>query len=167
MVILAARTNCAPPPTEVPPNFMTRGLSKGSCSVQRCIEIVQYVVDRLEADGEPDVVVRDAGGLLLVHRELRVGRRGRVYDQALRVAYIRQETVQREAVYKALARFEAAFDAETEDRTVQPAPMVHRCQLVRGMVGKARVVHPVDLGVALQELGDGLRVLRVALHPQG
>src|SRR5215211_2581115 len=34
------------------------------------------------------------------------------------------------------------------------------------MVGKARVVHPVHLGVALQELGDGLRVPRVALHPQ-
>src|SRR4029453_2546883 len=35
------------------------------------------------------------------------------------------------------------------------------------MMGKAGVVHPVHLGVALQELGDGLRVLRVALHPQG
>src|SRR5215212_3392985 len=35
------------------------------------------------------------------------------------------------------------------------------------MVGKAWIVHPVHLGVALQELGDGLRVLRVALHPQG
>src|SRR5215210_2109012 len=126
MAILAARTNCAPPPTEVPPNFMTRGLTKGSCSVQRCIEIVQYVVDRLEADGEPDVVVRDSGGLLLVHRELRVGRRGGVYDEALRVAYIRQETVQCEPVYKALARFEAAFDAEAENRTVHPTPVVLR-----------------------------------------
>src|SRR5215204_501267 len=126
MVILAARTNCAPPPTEVPPNFMTRGLSKGSRSVQRCIEIVQYVVDRLEADGEPDVVVRDAGGLLLVHRELRVGRGGRMNDQALRVPDVRQETVQCEPVYKALARLETAFDAETEDRTVEPTPVVLR-----------------------------------------
>src|ERR671915_1918537 len=35
------------------------------------------------------------------------------------------------------------------------------------MVFEAWVVDPVDLRMALQELGDGLRVRRVALHPQG
>jgi hypothetical protein len=40
-----------------------------------------------------------------------------VYDQALCVADVREEAVQLEPVYKALAGFEAAFDAETEDRT--------------------------------------------------
>src|SRR5215210_2440532 len=35
------------------------------------------------------------------------------------------------------------------------------------MVFEAWVVDPVNLGMALQELGDGLRVRRVALHPQG
>src|SRR5688572_20873774 len=35
------------------------------------------------------------------------------------------------------------------------------------MVLEAWVVDPVDFGVALQELGDGLRVRGVALHPQG
>src|SRR3712207_5284669 len=34
------------------------------------------------------------------------------------------------------------------------------------MGGEARVVDPVDLRVALQELSDGHRVLRVALHPE-
>src|SRR5215204_799520 len=137
-----------------------------SRSVQRLIQVVQDVVDGLEAHGEPDVVVGDARGLLLVHRELRVGRRGGVYDQALRVAHVGKEAVQLEPVYKALASLEATFDAEAEDRTVEPIPVVLRRQVVRRMVREAGEVYPGHLWMTLQELGDGLRVRRVALHPE-
>ncbi|MGI8909145.1 MAG: hypothetical protein ACR2JR_01120, partial [Rubrobacteraceae bacterium] len=39
----AARTNCAPPPTEVPPKLVTRGLPfpSHSHSVQRLIQVVE------------------------------------------------------------------------------------------------------------------------------
>src|SRR5215204_4037722 len=138
-----------------------------SRSVQRLIQVVQDVVDGLEANGEPDVVVGDTRGLLLVHRELRVGRRGRVYDQALRVAHVGKEAVQLEPVYKALARFEPTVDAEAEDRTEETFPVVLRRHIVRRMIIEARVVDPVHLGMAMQELGYGLLVRRVALHPHG
>src|SRR3712207_553945 len=96
VAILATLENRAPSPTEVPPNLITRGLSLTtlSRSTQCLIQVLQDVVYGLEANREADVVGRDPCGLLLVDRELRVGGRSRVYDQALGVAHVREEAVQ-------------------------------------------------------------------------
>ena len=59
----------------------------------------------------------------------------------------------------------AALDAEGEDRTgaLRAEPLLGG---VVGMVGKARIFDPVDLRMRLQVLGDGQRVVAVALHAQ-
>src|ERR671911_534174 len=166
--IAAARAKAAPLPTEVPPNLMTRGpVLNPLRSTERLIQVVQDVVDGLEADREPDVIRGDPGGLLLVHGELGVSGRGRVDDQALRVAHVGEQAVQLQPVYKALASLQAAVYSEAEDRAVEPVSVILAGDLVRRVVRKTGVVDPVDPLVVLQELRDGQSVLRVALHTQG
>src|SRR4028118_979411 len=117
---------------------------------------MEDVVDRLQANREPDVVVRNPGGHLLVNGELRVGRRGRMYDQALRVAHVCEEAVKFESVYESLASVQAAPDAEAEDRAEHALPVILAGEVVGRMVGETRVVDPVDLLMAPQELRYGL-----------
>src|SRR4028118_2058581 len=83
---------------------------------------MEDVVDGLQADREPDVIVRDPGGHLLVHGELRVGRRGRMDYQTLRIAHVREQAVKFESVYEPLASLQAALDAEAEDRAEHALP---------------------------------------------
>src|SRR5918997_3707023 len=127
---------------------------------------MEDVVDGMQADREPDVIVRDPGGHLLVHGELRVSRRRRVDHQTLRIAHVREQAVKFESVYEPLAGLQAALDAEAEDRAEHALPVILAGEVVGRMVGETRVVYPVDLLMAPQELRDGVGVLRVTLHPQ-
>ena len=63
----------AAPDRGAPELYDQGSLQQGHAPFSACIEVVQDVVDGLEADGEPDVVVGDAGRLLLVHGELLSG----------------------------------------------------------------------------------------------
>src|SRR3712207_2060963 len=140
--ILAARTNWAPPPTEVPPNLMTRGLSLtlSSRSVQCLIEVVEDIIYGLEPYREPDVIRRHPCDLLLVYRELRVGSRGRMYHQALRVANVRQQAEQLEPVYKSSASLQTAVYAEAQNSAVEPVAVVLLGDFVGGVRSEERRV---------------------------
>jgi len=63
-----------------------RGLGQGSRGFQRLVEIGQDVVDMLNADGETDIVVRNAGLQLLGRIELGVGGGRRMNGEAARIA---------------------------------------------------------------------------------
>src|SRR5579885_2121435 len=52
------------------------------------VKVVDQVIDGLKADGEADEIGRDAGFVLLVGRELRMGGAGRVDVQRSGVAYV-------------------------------------------------------------------------------
>src|SRR5215472_4739558 len=64
-----------------------------------------------------------------------------------------------------LACLQATFDTEAEDGA-EAMSMILYCQLVLGMVLQTGVAHPVDRGMAIQELGDALRILAMSLHAQ-
>src|ERR671910_349587 len=167
VAIAAARAKAAPLPTEVPPNLITSSLALTASRPTEClIQVAQDVVDGLETDGEPDVVGGDAGRPLLVHGELGVGSRGRVDDQALRVADVREQAVQLQPVYEPLAFLQTTVYPEAEDCAVEPGAVVLAGDLVRGVIREPGIVDPGDPRVILEELGDGHGVLRVALHPE-
>ena len=85
--------------------------------------------------------------------------------ERLGIAHIDQPLEQLERVVERLARFEAADDAEGQERASAPAEIFPR-QSVIGIIGKAGVVDPFDPRIAAQEFGNAPRVLDVALDAQ-
>ncbi len=82
---------------------------------QRLLEIGLDVLDGFDTDREPDEVGSHAGRELFFHCELLVRCRGRMNDEAFRIADIRQIREQLERVDEFFARFLIALDAETDD----------------------------------------------------
>ncbi len=119
----------------------------------------------LEADRQPDEVLGRAGRCLLLGGELLMGRAGRMDDQALRVADVRQQAEDLDAVDQPPAGLRAALDAECQDAAVA-ALEVARGRRVRRVGREARVADPLDLGPVFEPAGDRQRVLAVALDPQ-
>ena len=72
---------------------------------------------------------------------------------------------QLERVVEPLAGLEAALDAEGQQRAGAAAEIFLR-QRVVGIVGKARIIDPVDARIVAQEFGDPPRILDMALDAQ-
>src|SRR5207342_804755 len=118
-IMLATRLIRSPLPTDVPPNFKTCTLrsirilpgwkmqrAKPSASsnmlcryrfagferrgFQRLVQIIDQVVNGLQADGEADEIGRHACLLLLFGCQLGVRRAGRMDDERLGITHIRQ-----------------------------------------------------------------------------
>src|SRR5215217_8969526 len=68
-------------------------------------------------------------------------------------------------LHRRVGSLRAAPEGE-RDHPREPAHLLFR-QLVLGMVRQAGVVHALDLGMVLQELGDGEGVLFVLAHADG
>src|SRR5690349_11767363 len=83
---------------------------------QRLIEIGDDIVDRLDADAQPDHVRARAGGHELFRRQLPMGRRRRVDDQRARVADIGEVAEELDTFHNLYTGFVAPFDAEREYR---------------------------------------------------
>ncbi len=79
---------------------------------QAALDVVEDVVDVLEADGQAHIARRHAGGFLLLRGKLRVGGRGRVDGEAARVADIGDVVDQLQRVDELLAGREAALPLE-------------------------------------------------------
>src|SRR5690606_9351555 len=92
-----------------------RGLAGPSCLRERLIEVLEDVVDVLDAHREAHKIGGDAGRKLLGFGELRVRRRGGVDDEAARVADVREEAEELDAVDEPLAGLEAALDAKGDE----------------------------------------------------
>ena len=81
---------------------------------QGLVEVLEDVVDVLDADAKPDDVRRDAGGLLLVLGHLPVRRRGRMRRQRAHVADVDEALEDLERVVELDAGLVAALDAEAQ-----------------------------------------------------
>ena len=89
-----------------------------------------------------------AGVRLLLGVELLVGGRGRMDDEGLRVADIREVAAELDAVDEALASLETALDAEAEDGSLAVRKQLLSARVVR-MALEPRVVDPLDLRMSL------------------
>src|SRR4051812_35238095 len=89
-----------------------------ACFRERLVEVLDDVVDVLDPDREAHGVLGDAGQRELLVVELRVRRGGVVDRERLRVTDVRQVAEQAEALDEALARLEAALDAEGDEAAV-------------------------------------------------
>ena len=99
------------------------------------------------------------------HGELLVRGGGGVDDQRLGVADVGQQGEQLDGVDELLARFEAALDAEGDQRALAVGHVLLGAVVVLAGL-EAGVVDPLDAGVRFEMLGHGEGVLGVALHAQ-
>src|SRR5262249_28501937 len=132
---------------------------------QRLVEVVDDVVDVLDADAQPDHLGLDAGLELLVRRPLPMGGGSRVAGERFRVAHVDQALDQLERVVEAFARVEAAAHPEGEQRTRAPVQILARQRVIR-TVAEAGIIYPGDARVVAQKRGYLGGVLDVAFHPQ-
>ncbi len=88
--------------------------------LQRLVEIGEDVVDVLDADGQANVIVGDAGRQLLFGRELRVGGARRMDGERARVADVGDMIEELERVDELGAGGLAALDLEA-DQAALPA----------------------------------------------
>ena len=139
--------------------FERRGL-------QRLVQIIDQVVNALQADREADEIGRHACLLLLLGRQLGVRGAGRVDDERLGIAHIRQVREEFDVPDQLLARFQSTLDAEANNGTVAMC-MVFRRRFMLRVAREAGIAHPIDGGMAFQELCDAQGVLAMALHTQG
>src|SRR5678815_258562 len=89
--------------------------------LQCLIEIPEYIVQRLEADGETDHLRRDAGRALLVLAQLAMRRRRRMDHERLRVADVGEMREELHAFDEALARCRAADFSTPDAKRQDPA----------------------------------------------
>src|SRR5687767_14751566 len=94
-----------------------RNLARGA---ERLVEIGDDVVDMLDADRQPDIIVRDAGRQLLLCGQLGVRGRGRVNREAARIADIGDVVEQLQRVDEVPAGGLAALQLEA-DQAAEPA----------------------------------------------
>ena len=134
-------------------------------SAQSLLEIGYQIVDMLGAYRQANGAGIDMLFGLLLGRELRVGRRGRVYHEALDVGHVGQKREDFERVDESLCLGDATLDLEGEYRpgSVGEILIVER---VVGMVGERGMVHLGHLGVRGQIPDYLLGVLDMALHAQ-
>ena len=116
----AERAAPRPPGNVASGELRLRRLGDFSRRLQRLVEIGDDVVDMLDADRQPDIVVGHAGRLLLLGRELRVGGGRRMDGERARVADIGDVIEELERVDELAPRLLAALDLEP-DQAAQPA----------------------------------------------
>ena len=83
--------------------------------LQCLLDVVQDVIDMLQADGEPDEVGCHPRGQLFLRRKLLVRRGGRMDRQRLGIPHIGKMGDQSKGVDKFPSRFYASLDAKTKD----------------------------------------------------
>src|SRR5690606_10877455 len=132
---------------------------------QTFFDVLDDVVDVLDADRQAHELRRDAGRPLLLLVELRMRRRRRMDRETLRVSDVREVAEELEPFDEPPARVEAALDAEHDHRAAFAAQVL-LVQPIGRIVGQPWIADPFDLRVALEVLGDLARVLAVPLHPQ-
>src|SRR5512134_4127926 len=116
----AGRSGCSRMDIDSAPNLPARPLlarRRAGCFRQGLVDIGQDVVDMLEPDGKPHVVLRHAGRELVLRRELRMRCARRVDGEAARVADIGDVIEELQRIDEAPARLASALELEAD----QPA----------------------------------------------
>src|ERR1700733_309000 len=132
--------------------------------LQRLIQVADQIVGRLEADRQAYDVIAGPRCFALLVGKLPMRGRGRMQDQASRIADIRQMREQAHALDQPDTGLEPTFDAKSENGARAFRQILLR-ELVIGAVLEARVGHPGDLWVLAQKFGDLPRVLDMPPHP--
>src|SRR5215469_4798790 len=96
------------------PPFCDPGTRDSSRFFQRLSQVVDDVVDVLDAHAEAKHLGSNTGFQLFVGRQLTVSRRCRMTCQRLRIAHIDHAFEQTQSVETLLPRFEAALHPESE-----------------------------------------------------
>ena len=86
-----------------------------ACLLQRLFDIVQDVIDMLQADGESDEVGCNARGQLLLRGLLLVRRGGRMDCQRLGIPHIGKMGDQFEGIDEFFSCLHSSLDAKTEN----------------------------------------------------
>src|ERR1700733_6780503 len=133
---------------------------------QSLVDVVDDVVDVLDADRKPDRLRPDAGLHQLLVGQLAVGGGGRMDGEGLGVAQIEQPLDELERIEEGQARVVAPGDPEGDDGRHSPV-QIALDQVVVGMVGEAGEAPPVPPAIGRQVVGHGASVGLVALEPQG
>ena len=120
------------------------------------VDVLEDVVDVLDADRQAHGVLRDAGRLELLGVQLRVRGRRVVDRERARIADVGEVREQAEALDERLARLEAALDAERDEAAVAAGEDSAR-DLVRRARVEAGVRDPRDAVAALEVAGDVTR----------
>ena len=101
--------------------------------------------------------------LELLGAQLRVrGRRG-VDDERLGVSHVGEMREKPDVVYNLKSCLAPTCNAK-DQHTPKPVPEKAARKIMTRVIRKARVAHPLDLGMVLQELCHGKRVRAVALN---
>ena len=129
------------------------------------LEVGDDVIDVLGADGEADGALVDVLVIQFFFGQLRVGRGGRVDDQALDVRDVREQREDGEVVDELPGLFLSALDVEGEDGGTALREVL-LIEIVLGMVREGGMVDLLDQRVARKVLDDLLRVLRVPLQAE-
>ena len=128
-------------------------------------QILDDVVDVLDADAQADRLGCDAGCRLFVFCQLTMGGRSRVRCQRLGIADVDKPLEDLQRVIELHASLKAALDAECQQRRGTPAGVFLR-QLIIGRIFQTRIAHPLDAAVPLQMPRHGQRVVGMPLHAQ-
>src|SRR5450756_1575523 len=132
----------------------------------RLLDVGDDIFGRLDTDRETHEIVAHARLELLLRGELRVRGGRRMDDQRLGVADVGHVREQPRALHEAATGLAAALDAEADHRTIETAVVVLLRQGVRVVRRQARVAHPADFRMALEEPGHAVAVRAVTLHAQ-
>lgn len=136
--------------------------SDGVGGLEGLLEVGDDVVDVLGSDRDTDEVLGDTRVLLLLVRELLVGRGPGVDREGLGVTNVGEVADELEGVDDLGAGGGAALDTDGEDTAVAAGEVLGG-SLVRGVRGETGVRDPVDVLVLLEPLGEGEGVRGVAL----
>src|SRR5205823_3180889 len=141
------------------------GCAAAGCRGKRLIEILDDVIDVLDADAEPDHLGADASFALLFRRHLAVGRRSRMTGKRLGIAHVNQTFDEVERVVTFDAGVKTSTNAERQERA-SPASEIFLRKPVIWAVRKPDVVDPLDPRIAAKKLGDAFGVFHVTLYTQ-
>src|SRR5262249_42273298 len=118
------------------------------------------------ADRYADHIGSRARRLALLVGELAMRRRRRMQDERSRVADIGEVRPELAALDDFDAGLVATLDAEGEDRA-GPAREIFPRQRMKGARFETGIPDPGHLAMAIEKLGDLLRIGDMTLHPQG
>ena len=153
---------CADSPAALAPAVMGRpGISSGP--VQPRAQVLDQVLDRLDADRQSQQPRRDARLATRGRFHGGVGHGVRMRDQALDAAERLRQRETLQSVEEACDRRQAAAQLEADDRPV--AGLLSRGQFVARVGREARVEDPRDGPVTLEQCCDPGRVLAVLAEP--
>src|SRR5271155_4315815 len=125
---------------------------------QRPIQVLDDVLDMLDADTEADRFGSNTRAVQLLRSHLPMRGGGRMAAERSGVADIYEPLDKFERVVKRLGRLQAAHHAQGQKRGRPPTEIFQRKRVGR-MVGKADVIDPLDARISAKEVRDCARVL--------